>query len=121
MTLFPCQGFELHGQDVACSEICFETVLEQLELSTSAITAMCTISHLSIERPRWYSVILHAYYMAGPSKLCCHEESLDATDLTTFEYTGIENHFLSLGSGYFPQTSQMELIELQCMTSVQCP
>ena len=78
-------------------------------------------SQLSIERPLWYSVILHAYYMAGPSKLCCHEESLDVTDLTTFEYTGIGNHFLSLGIGYFPRTSQVELIELQCMTSVQCP
>ena len=55
-----------------------------------------------IERPLWYSVILHAYYTAGPSKLCCHEESLDATDLTTFEYTGVENHFLSFGIGYFP-------------------
>ena len=66
MTLVQCQGFELHGRDVARFEICLETVLERLELSTSA---MCTISHLSIERPLWYSVIFHAYYMAGPSKL----------------------------------------------------
>ena len=117
MTLVPCQGFELHGRDVARFEICLETVLEPLELSTSA---MCTISHLSIERPLWYSVIFHAYYMAGPSKLCFHEESLDATDLTTFKYTGIGNHFLSSGIGYFPRTYQVELIELQCMTSVQC-
>ena len=88
-----------------------------LELSTSS---MCNISHLSIERPLWYSVIFFAYYMAGPSKLCSHEESLDATDLTTFKYTGIWNHFLSSGIGYFPRTYQEELIVLQCMTSVQC-
>jgi len=66
MTLVPCQGFEPHGRDVARFEICLETVLEPLELSTSA---MCTISHLSIERPLWYSVICHAYYITGPSKL----------------------------------------------------
>ena len=66
MTLVPCQGFELHGRDMARFEICLETVLEPLELSTSA---MCTISHLSIERPLWYSVICHAYYMTCPSKL----------------------------------------------------
>ena len=58
MILVPCQGFELHGQDVARFEICLKTVLEPLELSTSA---MCTIGHLSIERPLWYSVIFHAY------------------------------------------------------------
>ena len=117
MTLVPCQGFELHGRDVARFEICLETVLEPLKLSTSAIG---TISHLSIERPLWYSDIFHAYYMAGPSKLCFHKESLVATDLTTFKYTGIGNHFLSSGIGYFSQTYQVELIELQCMTYVQC-
>ena len=50
---------------------------------------------------------------------CFHEESLDATDLTTFKYTGIGNHFLSSGIGYFPQTYHVELIELQCMMYVQ--
>ena len=50
---------------------------------------------------------------------CFHEESLDATDLTTFKYTGIGNHFLSSGIGYFPRTYHVELIELQCMMSVQ--
>ena len=41
------------------------------------------------------------------------------TDLTTFKYTGIGNHFLSSGIGYFPRTYQAELIKLQCMTYVQ--
>ena len=105
---------------MACFEICLETVLEPLELSTSVVYHQSTVLSM-IERPLWYSVILHEYHMAGPSKLCCHEESLDATDLTTFEYTGVENHFLLFGIGYFPRTSQVELIKLQCMTSVQCP
>ena len=76
-------------------------------------------SQLSIERPLWYSVIPHAYNMAVPSKLGCHEENLDATDLTTFWVHWYWESFPVIF--YFPWTSQVELIELQCMTSVQCP
>ena len=117
LTPVPCQGFELIGRDAARFEIGLEAVLEPLELSTNAA---CTVSQLSVQRSLWYSFILHAYYMAGPPKLCCHEESLYATDLTTFKYTGVGSHFLPFDIGYFPQTSQVELIELQYMTSVQC-
>ena len=118
LTPVPCQGFKLIGRDAARLEIGLEAVLEPLELSTNAA---CTVSQLSVQRSLWYSVVLHAYYMAGPSKLRCHEESLDATDLTTFEYIGVGSHFLPFDIGYFPQTSQVELVELQYMTSVQSP
>ena len=75
MTPVSCQGFELHGRNAARFQIGLETVLEPLELSTNAA---CTVSQLSMQRLLWYSVILHAYHVAGPSKLCCHEETLMA-------------------------------------------
>ena len=106
LTPVPCQGFELIRRDAARFEIGLEAVPEP-QLSTNAA---CTVSQLSVQRSLWHSFILHAYYMAGPPKLCCHEESLDASDLTTFEYTGVGSHFLPFDIGYFPQTSQVELL-----------
>lgn len=95
--------FQFGRCNVALTQCGLYTVFVSLVLPTRMPKAMIEMSIEDLlKNPR----ILHTNDMSAPSELCSLQKCLYSTDVTGFEYSGVQYTFLPLDVCYFSETPQ---------------